>query len=215
MIFIMNKLPGIPSLEEAHQLMIEAEQRNPGPWFQHATFVAKAAELIATQHPSLDPSSAFIVGYLHDIGRREGVTDLRHTLDGYQFLIGKGFPNAARICLTHSFPVKNVLAGAGKWDCSSEEVKFVQSFLDSIEYTDYDRLIQLCDALALPTGFCLIEKRLLDVALRHGVNDFTVEKWKAFINIREDFDRILGKSIYTLLSGVVSNTFGFDINKEQ
>jgi hypothetical protein len=210
----MRKSHGIPSLEEARQLMQEAERRNPGPWFQHSAFVAQAAELIAAQLSSLDPSTAYILGYIHDIGRREGVTDLRHTLDGFYFLSEKGFPDAARICLTHSFPLKNAFAGSGKWDCSSDEIKFVQDFLDRIEYTQYDKLIQLCDALALPTGFCLIEKRLMDVALRHGVNELSVEKWKAFIHIREDFEALLGKSIYTLLPGVVSNTFGFNIADE-
>lgn len=206
----MNPLPGIPSLEEAVCLMNEAKRCNPGPWHAHSIFVARAAELIASHHPNLDPSTAYILGYLHDIGRREGVTDLRHTLDGYRYLSGLGFPGAARICLTHSFPVKHVLAGSGQWDCSPEEVNGVQKFLDEVEYTDYDRLIQLCDALALPTGFCLVEKRLLDVALRRGVNAYSVEKWQAFIKIREDFDRAIGRPVYSLLPGVVENTFGFD-----
>ena len=45
------------------------------------------------------------------------------------------------------------------------ERQFVQEFLAGSTYTSYDRLIQLCDALALPSGFCLVEKRLMDVAL--------------------------------------------------
>ena len=27
-------------------------------------------------------------------------------------------------------------------------------------YDDYDRLVQLCDALAMPSGFCLLERDL-------------------------------------------------------
>lgn len=46
----------------------------------------------------------------------------------------------------------------------------------------------LCDCLALPTGFCLIEKRLVDIALRHGFNDYTLEKWRAFFAIRARFE---------------------------
>jgi hypothetical protein len=87
----------------------------------------------------------------------------------------------------------------------------VRQYLARIEYSPYDRLIQLCDALALPDGFCLIEKRLLEVALRRGVNSFTVEKWKAFLEVQREFEDVIGCSIYSLLPGVVSNTFGFDL----
>ena len=31
------------------------------------------------------------MGLLHDIGRREGVTGMRHTLDGYRYLLEQGF----------------------------------------------------------------------------------------------------------------------------
>ena len=63
------------------------------------------------------------------------------------------------------------------------------------------------DALALPSGFCLIEKRLLDVALRRGFNAYTRDKWKAFLQIQQDFEAVIGQSIYDLLPGVVENTF--------
>jgi hypothetical protein len=68
-------------------------------------------------------------------------------------------------------------------------------------------LIQLCDALTLPGGFCLLEKRLTDVALRYGCNEWTVERWRAFIEIRKYFENRIGESIYRLLPGVVENTF--------
>jgi hypothetical protein len=204
----------LPELQDAIQLLIEAEKQNPGHWVQHSMYVAKAAELIAAHHPSLDPTTAYIFGCLHDIGRREGVTDLRHTLDGYNYLVNKGFDDAARICLTHSFPIKNIYAGTGILDCSQAELEFLKDFLAKIDFTDYDRLLQLCDSLALPTGFCLIEKRLVDVALRRGVNDLTIDKWKAFFTIKEEFEQVIGQSIYRLLPGVVGNTFGLNLTDE-
>ena len=54
-----------------------------------------------------------------------------------------------------------------------------------------------------------MEKRLLNVALRHGFNDLTLAKWRAFFALRQEFDEAVGTSIYTLLPGVVENTFGF------
>ena len=199
----------IPTCQEALALLAEAEILNPGPWVQHSRFVAQAAEAIANVLPKLDPTTAYVLGCLHDIGRRVGVTDLRHIIDGYTFLQAKGFNDAAQISLTHSFPIKNIKVANGTWDCSQEELQFVIDYLSQVEYSDYDRLLQLCDALALPSGFCLIEKRLVDVALRHGINEYTLMRWKGYFDNQKAFEKVIGRSIYSLLPGVVENTFGF------
>ena len=200
----------IPSLEQAKAFIKEAQELNAGPWVQHSFFVGKAAEAIAKHHSKLDPQTAFILGYLHDIGRRAGVGDMRHTLDGYYFLTEKGFDHAARICITHVFPLKHINSVAGKWDCTKLEFDFLNEYLSKIKFDEYDRLIQLCDAIALPSGYCLVEKRLMDVALRRGVNEFSVPRWKAFLEFQKEFEREIGQSIYKVLDGVVENTFGFN-----
>jgi hypothetical protein len=199
----------IPTLAEAERLLDEAEAKNPGGWADHARYVALAARNIAEVHPDLDAEAAYILGLLHDIGRREGVTGHRHILDGYTFLERLGYPDAAHICLTHSYPLQDIKAGTGSWDGSEGELAFVEAFLKGLEYDDYDRLLQLCDALALPSGFVLIEKRLIDVALRRGVNQLAVEKWRAFLELQGYFERAIGRSIYSVLPGVVENTLGF------
>jgi len=200
----------IPSLELAETFIKEAQELNPGPWVQHSFFVGKAAEAIAGHHPKLNSQFAFILGYLHDIGRRAGTADMRHTLDGYYFLIEQGFDSAARICITHVFPLKHINSVAGKWDCTKQELRFLEDYLSGIEFDEYDRLIQLCDAIALPSGYCLVEKRLMDVALRRGVNEFSVPRWMAFLEIQKEFEDAIGQSIYRVLDGVVENTFGFN-----
>jgi hypothetical protein len=199
-------IEGVPSLEEAREMLKEAEQLNPGPWVEHSLYVAEGARLIASYCKGMDEDSAFILGLLHDIGRRFGVTAMRHMLDGYKYTKEKGYGLAAKICITHSCPTKNI-DEAGKWDCSAAEYDFVKDFLRTVEYDDYDRLIQLCDSLALPNGFTLVEKRLVDVALRHGVDKYTVPKWKAILQLKQYFEAKTGKSIYKILPGVVENTF--------
>ena len=79
-------------------------------------------------------------------------------------------------------------------------------FVKDAVYDDYDRLVQLCDALALPTGFCLLEKRFVDVAIRYGTHPSTVERWKTVLDIKAYFEKIIGCSIYDLLPGVVENS---------
>lgn len=70
-------------------------------------------------------------------------------------------------------------------------------------------MIQICDALALPSGFCIIEKRMIDVALRHGVHEHTVKKWKATFETKEYFEKRMDKSIYSVLPGVVDDIFEY------
>lgn len=47
----------------------------------------------------------------------------------------------------------------------------------------------------------------MDVALRHGVHEYTVYKWKKTFEIKTHFENLMGKSIYSVLPGVVQNTF--------
>jgi hypothetical protein len=201
----------VPSRKEAETLLAEAQTLNPGPWVSHSIFVAEAAVRIAAHHPLLDPEIAFSLGSLHDIGRRAGISGMRHILDGYQFMQSNGFRDAARICLTHAFPIKDIAYYVNSdCDCSSEEIGFIKKYLFEIEYSEYDRLIQLCDALALPAGICLMEKRLLDVSMRYGTNEYSIPRWKAYLGIQQDFEQAIGCSIYRVLPGVVETTFGFD-----
>lgn len=118
-----------------------------------------------------------------------------------------GQEEIACICLTHSFPIKDVNTFSGKYDCSPEQMGFLERLIANTVYDDYDRLIQLCDGLSLPNGACIVEKRLLDVALRHGLHDFTIDKWKSYLNLKKYFDELCGCSIYTLLPNVMENSF--------
>ena len=204
-----SKIVRIPERALAEEMLAEAVGCNPGPWGAHSRHVAEAAQAIALRLSELDPDAAYVLGLLHDMGRRAGVTGLRHVLDGYRHLAALGYADAARTNMTHSFAVKDLRAIFGEWDCTPDEIHFIEAYLAGIEFDDYDRLIQLCDSLAMADGFVLMEKRMLDVAMRYGgVNDVILEKWRAKIAIQADFERRMGCSVYRLLPGVVRNTFG-------
>jgi len=208
----MKGIP-IPTVEEAERELELAQTLNPTPWVDHSRYVALAAKSIATKHPNLDADIAYIFGLLHDIGRREGWTDMRHAIDGHEYMNSLGYEAVAKICLTHSFPMKDdrrAETNPGEWDCSAEQLEYVNDYMSKVIYDDYDRLLQLCDALALTTGFCILEKRFVDIVLRYGFNDSTVPRWRAFIELKDYFESTINCSIYSLLDGVVESTFDFE-----
>lgn len=202
------------SRNEAMALLNWAHDLNPGPWREHSLHAARAAEAIAARS-GLDPDRAWVSGALHDIGRFEGPRGLHHTIAGYNLLMEKGEPELAQICLTHSFPDGDTKNYIGKWDVTDEEREFIVNFIPNCELDDYDRLIQLCDALALAEGICLIEKRLIDVALRHGVPPTIVEKWRATMQIKAYFEQKMGASLYSLFDDVVENTFAMSPSQKK
>lgn len=107
----------LPTIEEAEKELKLAEEFNPGPWVKHSVNVGIAARNIARKLPNLDENKAYILGLLHDIGRRVGIVNIpKHVYEGYRYSMDKGWDEAARICMTH-FRTKNILNRL--WDVPS------------------------------------------------------------------------------------------------
>lgn len=191
------------TIEQAKKELQIAVQNNPGPWEQHSLVTADNACRIAEKVPGMDSKKAYLMGLLHDIGRREGITGMRHLIDGYNHMMGLKEPEIARICLTHSFASQNVEHFEGKHDCTAEQKTFIKDFVENRVYDNYDKLIQLCDAISLPEGACIMEKRFVDVALRHGVREYTTTRWRAYMDLKKYFDSLCGCDIYTLLPKLI------------
>ena len=93
--------------EYAERIISEAQELNNGGWIEHSYNVARLAEKIA-EKSGMDSDKAYILGLLHDIGRRNGDMQARHVLEGYNYLTNISFEDGARICLTHTFQYKNI-----------------------------------------------------------------------------------------------------------
>lgn len=196
-----------PNKSTAIKVLEQAEKLNPGLWKQHSEFVALACKNIAEHCTNIDSDKAYILGLLHDIGRRVGIVSERHMIAGYQYCMEQGWDEVARICITHSFMIQDIHSAIGKWDVTKEEYELTENIIDSAVYDDYDLLVQLSDALALPTGFCLLEKRFVDVACRYGIHEYTVARWKKIMEIKGYFESKMKCSIYDVLPGVKETTF--------
>jgi hypothetical protein len=192
----------------AMQLLHDAGQRNPGPWVTHSILAGIAARRIALAEGTLDPNIAQCFGLLHDIGRIRGQSDLRHVTDGYHYLVSLGYPDYSDACLSHSFPDKCLDNYLGSVDVDSSDLQLIKDYLREVQFTDYDRLVQLCDFLASGSGYCLIEIRMVDTVLRHHITKVPSAKWQAVFQIMKEFDKRIGTSIYALLPGIAQGTFG-------
>ena len=65
----------LPTREEALKLIRDGLLFNPGPWGKHCLTAAHCAEKIASACGDMDVEKAYILGLLHDIGRKFDVTD--------------------------------------------------------------------------------------------------------------------------------------------
>lgn len=185
-----------PTREQAEALLAEALPHNPGPWGNHSRTAAHCAERIAVA-AGLDPDKAYVLGLLHDIGRRFGKRHLGHVSDGYSYMVSLGYDEVARVCLSHSFNDQSLANYVGSRDTTPEETALIETNLAAMVYDAYDRLIQLCDSLAGAEGVMDIEARMLDVKRRYGA--YPQHKWDINMGLKRHFEELAGQDIYSLV----------------
>lgn len=187
----------LPTREDAEKILAEAELLNPGAWGNHSRVAAHCAETIALGCDDMDADKAYILGLLHDIGRRFGTRHLGHVADGYSYMLSLGYDEVAKICLTHSFNTHTIDDYIGKFDTTDAELHMIQTELGNVVFDEYDGLIQLCDALAGVSGTMDIEERMEDVRRRYG--SYPQAKWERNLALKRYFEAKAGNDIYCIV----------------
>lgn len=187
---------------KAHELLLEDVVNNENDlekpenrWVKHCLYVGIAAGRIAKKLV-LDEDYAIALGYIHDIGRK--ISHPNHVIEGYKYMIEKGYNEEARSCLTHSFIDNNILYTAGGGPDNKEKYDFINDYLHSVDLTLYDNIIQLCDLFCLETGFTTIERRLLDITQRKGVFSNSELHFTKTLELKERLEKLMGYSLYDL-----------------
>ena len=194
----------LPTIDEALKELKIAEELNPGPWVKHSINTGIAAKNIAEKVPGMDSKKAYIIGLLHDIGRRVGVVNIpTHVYEGYKYCMEKGWNEVARICMTHSYLL---MQKEFDYEPESENEKAIKDYIMNCEPDDYDKLIQLCDSLAVDYGFVILEKRFVDVTRRYGIMEGYIKGWEVAFEIKEYFEARMGCSIYDVLPDIGKTT---------
>ena len=126
-----------------------------------------------------------------------------HIYEGYKYCMEKGWDEAARICMTHSY-----LRMRDEFDYKPEtkHEKAIKEYIMNCEADDYDRLIQLCDSLAVDYGFVILEQRFVDVTRRHGIMEGYIKGWEIAFSLKEYFEKDMGCSIYDVLPDVANTS---------
>lgn len=186
-----------PTIQEAERLLKEAAQCNPGPWENHSRVAAQCAKRIAERCMGMNPEKAYVLGLMHDIGRKFGVKHLGHVYDGWKYMLECGYDEVARICLTHSFNEGKLEDYIGNFDISEQQIEEIRLALDGIEFDEYDMLIQLCDSIASAEGVVDMEERMNDVKKRYG--HYPQSKWDKNMELKRYFEQKSGSDIYEIV----------------
>lgn len=184
---------------------------NNDNWIKHSICVGNTAGVIA-KALKLDEDYGKTLGYIHDIGKRFGCNNhdgvLPHAVKGYDYLKLLGYDEEyAGICIKHSFLNNdiNCLANDRDYtDINDLKYEFVNEYIKTNEYTIYDKIINLCD-LMCNTKLQSVDKRMIDLLLKHGVFKNTQYHIIETYKLKEYIDNMLGFNIYDLFPEIRKN----------
>lgn len=195
--------------KEALSLLFDGVIENPkelsldkNRWVRHSIYVGIAAGRIVRainnnyanytyfkeyldEFGPLDDDYATALGYIHDIGRK--ISHPLHTTEGYKLLCELGHEEEARATLTHSF-IDNDVNNSADGITGEDRKKAIIEYLNSIQLTAYDNIVQLCDLFCLETGFTTVERRLYDIVSRKGVYENTLAHFYKTLELKRRFE---------------------------
>lgn len=177
-------------------------------WIEHSICVGETAGVIA-KALGMDEDLAKTLGYIHDIGKRFGWGKDKkssHPIAGYEYILGLGYDvKYANICLTHSYLNNDINCVAGGLpNANKYKYEFVKEFVRKHKYTEYEKLINLCD-LMCSNKLVTMEKRLISLEIKHGVFSNTVYHLTEAQKLKKYFDDKLGCNLYTLFPDIINN----------
>lgn len=181
-------------IQKPYGFIFEDEYRS------HTIGVAEAAEAIAKHIDGMDSNKAYVMGLLHDYGKRinQNKEDKFHGIDGYEQMLEMGYPEVARICITHTFPQKDF--NEQQYTFSQEWKDQSRKIISNIEYDDYDYLIALCDKMFEGLHKVSIKERVEKIGKRYNLGSLQTEiLYNQSIELKQYFDNKANQDIYEIL----------------
>ena len=182
-----------------------------GPWVRHSQQTARFCEEVARKMREngcdIDVDMAYACGLLHDTGRYEAVDNgMHHVVAGYEVLNERGLTIPAEVALTHTFYGYGRVAYDEYWrEMSADDIELITNFMTEHKTSDYDRLVQLADNMALTSGIVTIDARFVHVFTRHK-REHAAEYLALLYELKNYFDQKCGENIYELFKDDIIRT---------
>lgn len=182
-------------------------------WIDHCICVGNCAGVIANalneKGYDVDVDKVISFGYIHDIGKsfNEHGDVFPHAINGYNYIKSFGYDEEyAGICIKHSFLNNDIDCIANNRDENDKynpHYDFVKGYIKN-EYSLEEKIINLCD-LMCTTKILTVEKRMIDLLLRHGVFDKTHYHIEQTVKLKKYFDNLLNYNMYDLFPEIKEN----------
>lgn len=202
----MKKYPSVRNAEKIWKEGIAYRRANyPFPekneYIFHSRGVGRSCRIIAEHTPDLDSSKAYVLGLLHDCGKRipEFSTGRFHVREGYELMEAMDYTDVARVCLTHSFysPDFDVALYPSY---RTEWLVWAKEKMRGLSFNDYDRLVQLCDLFYEGMQKVCLKKRFEGIMKRYNLDEALLKKlYQHALDNKTYFDDKCGCDIYNLL----------------
>ena len=206
--------------EKADELFswAQTQPRASIDWENHSRDVARVCEIVA-KAAGMDSDLAYMKGLLHDVYKSierdneifievdgNEIMSMTHPFKGYRLLMEKGFPEAARSALTHTFyNIYEVLDGGFDSRLMPDDLDFLKKWLSENEFDDYDKLTQLADNMVGWKGVMTIDDRFCDILSRHPVSNPT-SALKKLYELKDHFDDLIDGNVYELFRDEICET---------
>ena len=186
--------------KEALQMILAFKGSNDDRWIKHSICVGNTAGVIA-KSLKLDVDYAKTLGYVHDIGKAVGPFS-EHNINGYNYLKQLGYDEKYyNICLVHSYLNHDYKCISGP---KPLENSFMEDFIKNYNCSIYEQIINLCDIMCTTT-VVTIDKRLIDIMTRWGVNENTQYHIVESFKLKAFIDSQLGFNVYDLFPSIKEN----------
>lgn len=203
----------LTSIEARKLLEMERAKVKDDRWIEHCICVGDSAGRIAKaldkKGINVDVDKTITLGYIHDMGKKfnEHGGVFPHAINGYNYIKSLGYDEEyAGICIKHSFlnnDIDCISNDRDETDKSNSNYNFVKEYIKN-KYSLEEKIINLCD-LMCTTKTLTVEKRMIDLLLRHGIFAKTYYHIEETMKLKEYFDNLLGYNLYNLFSEIKEN----------
>ena len=199
--------------EEARNILEKERNAESERWIEHSINVGNSAgriaKALAEKGINIDIEKTITFGYIHDIGKKynEHGGVFTHAINGYNYIKELGYDEEyAGICIKHSFLNNDIDCLANdrdETDKTNPNYKFFKNYIRN-KYSLEEKIINLCD-LMCTTKTLTVEKRMIDLLLRHGIFSKTHYHIEETIKLKDYFDNLLGYNLYDLFPEIKEN----------